>query len=285
MNFFKNKFLGIITLVVIFLVIFYSVIAAMGQTLMLSNVLGAVSTPFRYGFRAIGNALGGFSDYFTEFRAMKEENERLSEEIRELRRENAGAQVLEGENEWLRGFLGMREELTRFDLTEASVTGREASSYHTLYTLNKGSLHGVAVDMTVITPDGIVGRIESVGVTYCRVSVITENATAVGGVSARSGERGIVLGTLGLRENGRCVMEYLDEFADIEIGDVILSSGSGGMYPYGFPIGTVVELTHNETERTLSAILEPAVNFETLDRVMIVMGEKEISPTEGESAK
>lgn len=275
MKFFKNKFLGIATLVVLFLVVFYSVIAAMGQTLMLGNLLGVVATPFRYGFQALGNAIGGFSDYFTEFHELRKQNEELAARVDELTRQNAGVQVLEGENEWLRGFLGVKKELENFDLVDAMVIGREANSYMTLYTLNKGTLSGVAVDHTVITPDGIVGRVESVGVNWCRVSVITENASAVGAVCARSGARGIVNGSLGLRKDGKCSMDYLDEFADVKVGDVILSSGAGGLYPYGFAIGTVIELTHNDYDRSLSAILEPAVDFSKVTRVMIVKGKQE----------
>ncbi len=277
MKFFKNKFLGISALVAIFLVIFYTVIAAMGQTLMLSNLLGVIATPFRYGFRALGNAFGGFADYVTEFRSLKEENEEFSERIQELEQKVAHIQVLEGENEWLRGYLGMKNELESFEMVDATVIGREANSYMTLYTLNKGSLHGVEVDMSVITSSGIVGRVETVGANWCRVSAITENASAVGAVCARSGARGIVEGSLGLRENGKCAMNYIDEFADVEIGDVILSSG-GGIYPYGFVIGTVTELTHDEASHSLSAILEPAVDFETVTRVMIV---KKIQEKEG----
>ena len=67
-----------------------------------------------------------------------------------------------------------------------------------------------------------------------------------------------------------CAMNYIDEFADVEVGDVILSSGSGGVYPYGFVIGTVTEITHDENARTLSAIIEPAVDPNTVTRVMIV---------------
>jgi rod shape-determining protein MreC len=65
-------------------------------------------------------------------------------------------------------------------------------------------------------------------------------------------------------------MNYIDEFADVKVGDVILSSGSGGVYPYGFVIGTVTEITHDENARTLSAIITPAVNPETVTRVMVV---------------
>lgn len=270
MKFFKNKFVGITTLAVIFLVIFYTIIAAMGQTSMLNNLLGTVATPFRYGFRAIGNAFGGFSDYVTEFNSLKQENEEMAEKIAKLEREVAHVKVLEGENEWLRGYLGMKTNLEKFELIDATVIGREANSYMTLYTLNKGTLHGVRVDMSVVTENGVVGRVENVGVNWCHVTVITENASSVGAVCARSGARGIVDGSLGLRENGTCAMNYIDEFADVEVGDIILSSGSGGIYPYGFVIGTVTEITHDEAGRSLSAILEPAVNFETMTKVMLV---------------
>jgi rod shape-determining protein MreC len=269
-KFFKNKLAGITILVAIFLVIFYTIISAMGQTLIFGNLLGTLATPFRYGFRAVGNAFGGFADYVTEFRSLQKENEQMAERITELEKQTAHVKVLEGENAWLRGYLGMKEELTDFDLIDATVIGREANSYMTLYTLNKGALHGVKVDMSVVTDSGIVGRVETVGANWCHVSAITENASSVGAVCARSGARGIVDGSLGLRDKGMCAMNYIDEFADVEVGDVILSSGSGGVYPYGFVIGTVTEITHDENARTLSAIIEPAVNPDTTTRVMIV---------------
>ena len=65
-------------------------------------------------------------------------------------------------------------------------------------------------------------------------------------------------------------MNYINEFADIEVGDKIISSGEGSVYPYGFSIGTVVDKTLDENKRTVSAVIEPDVDFDGITRVMLV---------------
>ena len=273
MKVFKNKLMGIIAAVALFSVVFYSVLGIMGQTSAFHNALGVVATPIRWCFSAAGNALSGFGEYFTEFRELREQNEALVSRLEELERENAHVQVLEGENAWLRGMLGLREVLELCETVDAQVIGREANSYKTLYTLNKGSLHGIDEGMAVVTDAGVVGRVESVGLNWCRVSTIVENGVSVGAIAARSGARGIVDGSLGLRGRGQCAMNYISEFADVEIGDVIISSG-GSVYPYGFPIGTVVEKTFDAASRTVSAVIDPAVDFDKLSRVLVVIDMK-----------
>ena len=66
--------------------------------LLFGNLLGTLATPFRYGFRAVGNAFGGFADYVTEFNSLRKENEQMADRIAELEKEVAHAKVLEGEN-------------------------------------------------------------------------------------------------------------------------------------------------------------------------------------------
>lgn len=270
MKIFKNKLLGIIAAVAVFAAVFYSVLGIMGQTSVFHNALGVVATPFRWCFSAMGEALSGFGDYFTEYGKLREENERLAARVEELEQKNVHAEILEGENAWLRGMLGVKDVLTLCETVDAQVIGREANSYVTLYTLNKGSLHGIDEGMAVVTDAGVVGRVESVGLNWCRVSTITESGVSVGALCARSGARGVVDGSLGLRGKGQCAMNYISEFADVEVGDVIISSG-GSTYPYGFPIGTVVDKTFDSASRTVSAIIEPAVDFDTLSRVLVVI--------------
>ncbi len=267
---FKNKFVGIFAAVAIFLTVFYTVLGIMGATSPFHSILGTVSTPFRAVLSWAGDSLSGFGEYFTSYDNLKKENEALSKRVAELEEKNAHTEVVEGENEWLRGYLGVSDYLTDYTMVDASVVGRETGGYRTVYTLNKGSLHGIKSGMAVISSLGIVGKVESVGATFCTVSIITEESGAVGAVCARSGVRGVVSGSLGLRGDGLCSMDYINEAADIQVGDVILSSGGGSVYPYGFPIGTVVELRPDTLLRSYHAIIKPMVDFENITRVMII---------------
>ena len=269
MKLFKNKFLGILASIALFAVIFYSVLGVMGKVSLFHNALGVVATPFRWCFSWVGESLSGFGDYFTEFDRLQKENEALAERVAELERKNAHVEVLEGENQWLRNMLGIKNILEHCETVEAEVIGREAGSYLTLYTLNRGTLHGIEAGMAVVSDGSVVGRVESAGLNWCRVTTIVENGVSVGAMCARSGARGVVDGSLGLRGKGQCAMNYISEFSDIEVGDSIISSG-GGVYPYGFVIGTVVEKTFDAPTRTVSAIIDPIVNFDTLSRVLIV---------------
>jgi len=266
----KDRFAKIMILVAVFLAVFYSVIAAWGLVTPGQNILGVAATPFRWAFSFVGDTIDGFGDYFGEFDNLKRENEALSKRVAELEARQAHLEDLEGENAWMREFLGVSDELGEYNMISAHIVGRESNSYMTLYTLNKGLLDGVERDMAVVSEGCVVGRVESVGLNWCKVSTILENSGSVGALCAESGARGIVEGSLGLRGEGNCAMNYINEFADIEVGDKIISSGEGSVYPYGFSIGTVVEKRFDETARTITAIIKPDVDFDRVSRVMIV---------------
>ena len=266
----NNRLTKILTLVAVFLAVFYSVIAAWGIVTPGQSALGAAATPFRWIFSLAGNTVDDLGDYFGEFDNLKKENDELARRVAELEAKQAHLEDLEGENAWMRDFLGVSEELAEYDLISAHVVGRESNSYMTLYTLNKGSFSGIERDMAVVSNGCIVGRVESVGLNWCKVSTILENSGSVGALCARSGARGIVDGSLGLRGEGNCSMNYINEFSDVEVGDKIISSGDGSVYPYGFSIGTVVEKRFDEIERTITAIIKPDVDFDNVTRVMVV---------------
>ena len=145
----------------------------------------------------------------------------------------------------------------------------------TSFTLNRGTLHGVEVGMPVVVPEGIVGHVTDVGLNWCMVSTLIESNGSVGAYVVRSGSVGIVSGDASLRVDGICKMSYMESNADIQVGDLILSSGTGSVYPADLVIGSVIAVEKDEYNRTPVATIQPSVDFSSLQYMMIVTGYSE----------
>lgn len=270
LHFFKSKFFIVILIISLVLVIVPSVLSIMGLYSYVRDAVGIVISPFVHGFDYISDGFHGFTDYFTEFDRLVAENEELKERIKEMEDDIYNAKLLEEENEWLYDYLELHRTHSDFSLIEAKVINRQAGNYLTSFTLDRGSYSGIERNMPVITSDGIVGYVAEVGTTWCKVVTLVETSVAVGAYAERSGDVGVVEGEFALRYDWRCRLKYISSDADIEVGDRILSSGLGEIYPRGLLIGTVESIETDAAARTKTAIIKPAVNPDDIDRVMIV---------------
>ena len=266
----KSRFFLITLAVALLLSIVPGVLCAMGQGSYVRSAIVTVGTPFRWAFTKIGEGLSGFSVYFKTIDALREENDALRRELDEYKNLVYDAELIEEENDFLSEYLGLKEEHLDFALEAASVLGRESTNYRTLLTLSKGRLHGVDVNMPIITESGLVGHITEVGATWSKAVVITETASAVGGYVERSGALGVVEGTYELRAEGLCRMVYIEAESDIRIGDKVVTSGIGGVYPRGLLVGRVTAVEVDENTRTLTAVIEPTADLDSVSKVMIV---------------
>ncbi len=278
MKLFKNKFFIVCLSVAVAVAVLMSVFSLMGYRALVRNVLGTVATPFR----AIGNlfcgAVEGFGKHFQSIDALEKKNAELEEENRALRERIEQAERLEAENERLRDYLGMKAAYPTFTLEEGTVIGHEGENYLTVLTLNRGSIHGIQVNMAVITKDGIVGCVSEVGLTWCKVSTILEDARSVGVLAPRSGASGILSGEYTYRENGTCRLTFLDDdarSADVRVGDRIETSGLGSVYPAGLTVGQVTDMRADAATRSLIATVKPTVDLSSLSYVMIITGYQE----------
>ena len=269
MRYFKNKFFIICFTVVLCLTVFSVVLSASGHAWFLKDAFNVISTPFRAAFNYCAHGISGFVDYFTEFDRISEENEALRQENEELKQLQSDLEVLKEENAWLKDFLDVKNHNTTFEFEDAVVVGRNSSSAHTTLMLNKGSVHGIEEGMVVITGQGLVGRVTEVGLNTCEVLCITDISSSAGALVERSAMIGIAEGYY---EN-ECRFLYTTGFADIsdiKVGDVIISSGSGSIYPYGLKIGTVTEVKLDDASRSVIATIKTAVDFDDVTRVMII---------------
>ena len=279
-KFARTKFFIIAASVAVFLTVTPTVLAMMGRGDILRSAANLIATPFKSIAVFCGNAVDGFFDYFTEFDRLKEENAQLREELDKAQSKNDAADVALAENEWLKKFLLFSQEHPEYILIDAKAVGRESGDFITSFTLNKGSAAGIKLNQCVITPEGLVGHVFEVGLNYAKVRTIISSGTTVGAISERSGAYGMLEGIYGGSQNGACKMVCSDTDADIQVGDVIVTSGVGSIYPYGLTLGKVASIEVDEYSRELIVYIDTSVDFAHISRVMVIGTSKEASENE-----
>ncbi len=269
-SFFKSKFFIVLLIISLILCIVPTVLTAMGQGSYVRGAVVAVLSPFQKLGSYIGEAVGGFGQYFSGYEELKAQNQALKEENEALKGELYEASLHKEENEWLRDYLDLKRVNYSFSLSDAKIIGRETTNTRTVYTLDRGSVVGIEKNMPVITSDGIVGYITEVGMTWSKAVAVTDERSSVGVLCRRSGAVGIMSGTYELSFEGMCDILLSDPKSDIAVGDKIFTSGLGGVYPAGLAVGEVCEVYTDSYDRSLHAKIKPYVNFSDIDSVMVV---------------
>ncbi len=282
MKFFKSKFFIICAAIALSIALVTSMMSVLGYSGILRSALKTVATPFEWCGTTVANAVNGFVGVFTEHDKLKAENEQLRAQLEELENEKYENTILREQNNWLKSYLDMKSYIPGVSITDATVIAREAGNYATVLTINKGTVHGIRKNMPVLTADGVFGSVSECGLDWAKVVSIVETASSVSVYSERTGVTGVVSGDTALRTDGFCVMTYIASNADIKVGDKIFTSGNGSVYPEGLLIGEVSEISADETTRTLSAVIKPAVDFASvgdITRLMVVIGyESQVTP-------
>ena len=196
-------------------------------------------------------------------RAAKRSGRSRSEFVRDaLRRQLADAQVEVQEQRSLaersRGFerlLDLRHR-SKLQTVAAEIIGSGATPDFRTVTVDKGSAEGLQVDMAVLAPAGVVGRVVVPSARAAKVQLLIDRNAAAGAIVERSRAQGIVVGV----GDERLRMDYVSEIADIEVGDMIVTSGIDGIFPKGFVIGRVEAIEKSGTAYK-EILVKPAVDF------------------------
>lgn len=148
----------------------------------------------------------------------------------------------------------------------ATVIGLSPNSWDQVITLDKGIRDGVAINMPVLGPHGLLGQVIEVGPSFSRVRLTTDQRSGVAALVQHSREPGIVKGSI----SGVLSLDFVSTEAEIKQGDVILTSGTGGIYPKGIVIGTVIEVPREVNQLYKAVTLNPANEMSTVERVLIL---------------
>lgn len=208
--------------------------------------------------------------FLAELRTLRQRAAELEQINANLLVENFRLREVERENQQLREMLNFAETRPGLELRGAQIVarviGQESNNFLDYIMLDLGTRHGVAVGMPVITPQGLVGRVSEVTNTTSKVLLITDPSSAVNAILQSSRVNGVVRGDPG----GGLVMDYIPQGVLFSVGEIVLTSGLGGNFPKGIPIGQVVDIKQRDIDVFQRAIVQPTVDFSSLELVMVV---------------
>ncbi len=166
--------------------------------------------------------------------------------------------------------LNLRDKMPELEVVPASVTARDPSQINTEFSINLGSVDGVSEGDTVITSAGLVGVIKEVYSLSSRVSTILSEDINVGAAVESVGESGVVKGDAEASINGLVKFDYLTKNTQVQIGDLITTTGSGGNFPEGIIIGEVAYMGTSDEDVSLYAMVEPIEDIRTISSVFVI---------------
>jgi rod shape-determining protein MreC len=197
---------------------------------------------------------------------LRHENDALRAQVNALREENLQFREALVASGRLKRIAEMRDEFET-PMLPMEVVGQDVSPWFRSILLDRGRANGVRAGMPVVTDAGVVGLVTATAENAGRTMLLLDRQSAIDGIVQRSRARGIVRG----RGNDRLEFEFVVGGADVEVGDVVLSSGLDGVYPKGLRVGEVEEVVSSSYGLTQRAILKPAVDFGRLEQVFVVL--------------
>lgn len=241
-----------------------------GEGNFFQNAVSFITVPFQRGAAYVSDSITGFFDRYAQSAANYEENIELKNTIRELREQLTDYEKIKNENEQLRQIAGMTQTDSSISYSPATIISRDANDTYGTFVIDKGSLDGLSLNDPVMSSDGLIGIITAISPINARVKTILSPDVSVGCYEIQSKELGVCRGDTSLAEDGRCRMSILSGETTITKGDLIVTSGSSGIYPRGLTIGTAQDVYQEKHGVTLYAVILPVSNIETLKNVYVI---------------
>jgi rod shape-determining protein MreC len=238
--------------------------APSGRPLLSVATFGAVGEVQRVSMSVVNGLRDAWGGYIA-LHGVQDENVRLQQQLQSLQVRLQEQRAMAERAESLRQLLELRER-AGLDTAAAEVIAGPASPEFRTVTIDRGQREGLTADMSVISPSGVVGRVILPGARASIVQLLVDRNAAVGALIERSRVQGVVLGVGG----DMLQMAYVADTADVQVGDMVVTSGIDGIHPKGFVIGTI-ESVERQASAFHTIAVRPAVDFARLEEVLVVL--------------
>ncbi|MGQ9522026.1 MAG: rod shape-determining protein MreC [Anaerolineae bacterium] len=257
---------------------------ALHETRVLAPVergLQVVLAPLQRAATALVRGIGDLSQTVRAVRDLRARVAELEEQVNALTIENVRLREYEAEAVQLRGLLGFVEANPTWAFLGADVVGRSAcintpcgdvvgqepNPYLRYITINVGQADGVAVGMPVVTGGAVlVGRVAETGLHTSKVRLVTDTGHSVAAILQQSRATGLLVG----QADGSLRMVYIPQEDTVQVGDVVLTSGLGGVFPRGLVLGQVIQVIKQDFALFQEAVVNPAVDYRRVELTLVV---------------
>ena len=266
---FRNKFFLLALLTILLLVLIGVSSRADSPVNTVGNSLSIPWAPFQKVASFLEDKIGGIFVYFEDMKELKRENDELRAKLDEMEKETRDLNRLREENRILRETLNLKDQFSDYISIGGNIIAKDVGNWFNIFTIDAGTKDGVAIDSPVITNKGLVGSIYQTGPLSSKVISIIDVDSAVSALV--NNYIVIVRGDINLKDQGLLRMDRIPVELDLKVGDTVETSGVGGIFPKGILIGKVIEIREGDTDLNRYAVVEPAVDFQRLREVFVLV--------------
>lgn len=237
-----------------------------------ATLSGVFLTPLQSAVSWVSDSVSSLGDRIVGSRDTQARVEELEKENAELRRKVAGYDALKQKNDWYSEILGLHEEHSDYTFASGRVIFRDPSDVYGNFTVSGGQNSGVSVNDPVITTDGdLIGVVREVGLTYAKVQSVLDPSTKVAAQISRTADTAYTAGGTVEQARANTVrLSALERSSGAAVGDYVVTSGIGGIYPGGLLIGTVSSIGGASDGMTLNADVKLFADIADIKQVMII---------------
>lgn len=262
-DFFKNKNIRICTVTLAAIVII-SVIGASGSPFV-SSLVGVVTNGLSNVASAAGNRASQKS-----YEELQKENKRLKSENADLRTQLVDYYDIKEENARLWKYYAIKKENPDYELVPASVIRRDPADDFYSFTIDAGKALGVSLRDPVVTENGLVGFISSVNGANAKVTTILSPVTKAGALDKVTNDTGIISGNALYCDKNLTTLTKVNTTSTIKKGNIVVTSGIGGVYPENLIVGKVQSVKFNQNDATKYAVVKPYEDIRSVTDVVVI---------------
>lgn len=260
-------FLLAVVLLLISVVLYSYNLRQKATTTFFERAVLTFAAPFQSGLDSLVDGVTNGWNGYLWLVGVQQRNEELLRENRELRFQLSQAEESLLQNTRLRKLLAFVDDLDKPALP-AEVIGEDASNWSRTVIINKGSKAGLQAGFPVVAGDGVVGRIIKTAPNSSRVLLVTDASSAVAALVQRTRTRGVARG-----RGSDLSLEFALRDSDIQVGDLLVTSGMGGIFPKGLPLGVVTFAEKDPFSLFQRVRAQTATDFSHLEEVLVIVGE------------